>query len=593
MDAVKRIEKLEKEFFKEWTHRNPLLGTGLGLHDEFDDKMPDGSLDRELDDQKFLHRMLSEFQRIDPKHLPTGLAADRELAIHMIHNWLFEREELRYWESVPEVPQVLGQALFQLLSRNYAPLNVRMKAIMKRLDRMPKYIENTKSKLRNPVKLFIEIELETITRLPGFFNLLKDIGREHLPASPQRELNKLIDHTQNTLEKYSDWLIVDVLPDCREGFAIGEEKFRRLLKVRGIELSPQGLLQHAEEEIERLREKQKEVARLIKRKVAIEDVRDLLKQQHAENFDGVLRQLRDFAAKGRQFTNRSKFVQLPEGEQVYVIETPAYLRHFLPFGGVWPPARFEPKHDGYVLATPGDCDSDKLKEHNVPAVATMALREGYPGRHVQMSWAIKHPSPLRALYEDPAVAGGWGFYCEERAKEMGYDDLPPQRFMFLQAQMLQAVRVVADVRLSCGKMGWQDSVEMLIDRLGMDRICAEGESRRYVYSPAASCSQLWGRERLRELRKWARDRMESRFTESFFHTSLLKCGPVPLHVLRHELEAKISEELRRPPDRPEDRKGHGHAPAPGRAGAKTKSRPAPKAKPPRKPAKKKPARRKR
>ena len=35
-------------------------------------------------------------------------------------------------------------------------------------------------------KVRIEIELETITRLPGFFNLLKDIGREHLPATPQR-----------------------------------------------------------------------------------------------------------------------------------------------------------------------------------------------------------------------------------------------------------------------------------------------------------------------------------------------------------------------------------------------------------------------
>jgi uncharacterized protein (DUF885 family) len=573
-DASKRIEKLEKDFFREWTRRNPLLATGLGLHDEFDDKMPDGSLDQELDDQKFLHGMLREFQRIDPRQLPVPLAADRELAIHMIHNWLFDREELRLWESVPEVPQALGQALFQLLSRNYAPLNQRMRSIMKRLERMPKYIENTKSKLRKPVKLFIEIELETITRLPGFFNLLKDIGREHLPATPQRDLNRLIDQTQNALEKYSDWLIVDVLPDCREGFTIGEDRFRRLLKVRGIELSPLGLLQHAEEEIERLREKQKEVGRLLKRKASIEDVRDLLKQQHAENFDGVLRQLRDFVAKGRQFGNRSKFVPLPEGEQVYVIETPAYLRHLLPFGGYWPPARFEPKHDGYVMATPGDCDSDKLKEHNVPSVATMALREGYPGRHVQMSWAIRHPSLLRALYEDPAVAGGWGPYCEERAKEMGYDDLPPQRFMYLQAQLLQAVRVVADVRLSCGKLGWQDCVEMLIDRLGMDRICAEGEARRYVYTPAASCLQLWGRERLRELRKWARDRMEGRFTESFFHGSLLRCGPVPLHVLRRELDAKIAEELRRPPDRPDEKRPHHPPPA-----ARRPSRPAPKKRP--------------
>jgi len=87
------------------------------------------------------------------------------------------------------------------------------------------------------VKQFVEIELETITRLPGFFNLLKDIGREHLPATPQRDLNRLIDQTQNALERYSDWLIVDVLPDCREPYAIGEDRYKKLLHVRGMDVS--------------------------------------------------------------------------------------------------------------------------------------------------------------------------------------------------------------------------------------------------------------------------------------------------------------------------------------------------------------------
>src|ERR1043165_5901251 len=49
-------------------------------------------------------------------------------------------------------------------------------------------------------------------------------------------------------------------------------------------------------------------SRASKRKVPSEDVRDLLKQQHPENFDGVLRFVRDSVGKSRQFTNRSKFV---------------------------------------------------------------------------------------------------------------------------------------------------------------------------------------------------------------------------------------------------------------------------------------------
>jgi uncharacterized protein (DUF885 family) len=101
----------------------------------------------------------------------------------------------------------------------------------------------------------------------------------------------------------------------------------------------------------------------------------------------------------------------------------------------------------------------------------------------------------------------------------------------------------------------------------MDRICAESESRRYVYTPGDPCAQFWGRDHLKEVRRWAKDRLEARFTESFFHTTLLKSGPIPLALSRRELDHAIAEELRRPPDEHDHRKGHGHA-SPAKAKAK-------------------------
>lgn len=552
MDASKRFEKLEKDFLREWVRRNPLAGTALGLHEECDDKLPEGSLDKELDDQRFLRRALAEFEKLDPRRLPPRRAADRDFAVHMLRNWIFEREELRLWEALPDAPRFIGQSLFQILSRNYAALGQRMRAIMKRLEKLPRYIDQSRSRLRAPVKLFVEIELETITRLPGFFNLLKDIGREHLPATPQRDLNRLIDQAQNALERYSDWLIVDVLPDCREEYALGEDRYRRLLQVRGVTESPASLAAHAEAEVERLRERQREVARAIRRKVPIEDVRDMLKQQHPDGFDGVLRFAREMVSKTRQFVHRARFATLPEGEQIYVVETPLFLRHVLPFGGYWPPARFEPKLDGYFFVTPGDCDSDKLKEHNYGALTALALREGYPGRHAQMCWAARHPSPLRSLYEDPPLAGGWPHYVEERAREMGFEDTPPSRFMQLQAMLLAAVRVLVDARLASGKLGFPQAVDALIDYLGMDRVCAEAEVRRFVTAPGAPPAHLWGRERVKELRKWAREKMGARFSDAFFHTALLQSGAAPVPVVRRELELRIAEELRRPAEKPRD-----------------------------------------
>src|SRR5882672_7289512 len=584
MDQTKRLEKLEKDFFKEWLHRNPLLGTSLGFHDDYDDKMPDGSLERQLDDIKFLQRTLAEFEKLDPKKLQPLQGVSRDFAIHLLKNWIFDRDVLRYWETQPEAPTVLGQSIFQILSRNYAPLGQRMRAIMKRLEKMPKYIDQSRSRLRTPVKQFVEIELETITRLPGFFNLLKDIGREHLPATPQRDLNRLIDQTQNALERYSDWLIVDVLPDCREPYAIGEDRYKKLLHVRGMDVSPGHIASLAESEIDKIKERQKEDAKAIKRKTPLEDIRDMIKWQHSESFDGVLRYVREAVQKARQFVNRSKYAQFPEGEQLYVIETPSFLRHFQPFGGTWAPARFEPKQDGYLFVTPGDCDSDKLKEHNYASLSSLAVREGYPGRYLQTSWAARHASMPRLIYEDTASAGGWAMYCEERAKDMGHDDTPPSRFMQLQSSILAAVRVMIDAKISVGKMTYQQSIETLIDYLGMDRVCAEAETRRYVVQPGVPTLHWWGREKMKDLRKWAKDRMETRFTETFFHMSILHAGVLPPPLLKREVDVRITEELRRPPDRPKDDHHHKkddkkHAAVAAKAGpakAQAKSKAAPK-----------------
>lgn len=550
MDATARFDRLLKEFCRDWVRRHPFLGTALGLHGDNDGLMPDGTLEKEEDDLRYLRRALREFEGIRADRLSPDQGVERDLALQVIRNWIFDREVLRDWERTPEVPRVVGQAVFQILSRNYAPLQQRMRSILKRLERMPRYIDQSRAKLRAPTKMAVEIELETITRLPGFFNALKDIGREHLSQAAQRDLNRLVDHAQNALERYSDWLIVDVLPDCREEFAVGEEVMDRLLRVRGVGLTAAQLSAAAEAEVTRLVERQREVAREIRRRAALEDVRDMIKQQHPENFEGGLRYVREAVARARQFVARARFAELPEGEQLYVIETPAYLRHLLPFGGYWPPAKHEARTDGYLFLTPGDCDSDKLKEHNYAALANHALRFGYPGRHLQMAWAVRHPSPLRALYEDPVVGPAWGDYAAERAREMGYDDSPAVRFMHLQGSILTAVRALLDVRLSSGRMGVREAVENLIDRVGMDRVCAEAELRRYLTFPGAEALAFWGRERLRELRRAARGRLESRFTDAFFHTALLRSGPVPVPLLRRELEARIAEELRRPSDRP-------------------------------------------
>src|SRR5262245_53394542 len=121
MDHGRRFAAIEKEFFTTWVKRHPLLATSLGFVDEHADHMPDGSLEHELDDIKFLNKILADVKSVDPKKLEPARRIDHGFALHLLELWLFEREELRLWESIPEAPQVVGRALFQLLSRSTPP----------------------------------------------------------------------------------------------------------------------------------------------------------------------------------------------------------------------------------------------------------------------------------------------------------------------------------------------------------------------------------------------------------------------------------------------------------------------------------------
>jgi uncharacterized protein (DUF885 family) len=594
MDANHRFDQVEKEFFDTWLKRHPLLATRLGFVAENSDRVPDGSLAHELDDHRVLQRTILAVREFDPKKLSAERRINREVALQLLELWLFERAELRMWERVPEAPMVVGNCIFQLLSRSTPPLNLRMRSIMKRLEGLPKYIDASRERLRRPVKLLVENELETLSRLPAFFNHVKEIGRDHLPPTPQRHLHRLLEAVQNALQRYEDWLIIDVLPDCGGEWWIGEDLLKRVCENRGLDVAPSSLARTAEEEIERLRERQRDIGRLIKRKAMLEDQRDLIRQQHPDNFDGVLRYARECVSKLKQFAQRSKFVAMPDHDTLFVVETPTYVRHLRPLATYLPAAKFEAKeskHESYYFVTPGDCDSDKMKEHNYAATSCRTIHHTYPGHHVFAWWASQHPSLWRALSNAPETREGWAHYCEERVREMGFDDQPQTRFITLNEQVFRASQAVLDVRLAAGKTTIQQAVEFLIDFVGMDRVAAEAEVRRILLAPGYALSPYYGRERLKELKRHIKERMKGRFSEAFFHTAIVQSGAIPLSLLRTELELKTDEELRRPSAaelevREKEKK------AEARKAAAAPKREPPKKAVARKPARKKPASRK-
>ena len=65
-----------------------------------------------------------------------------------------------------------------------------------------------------------------------------------------------------------------------------------------------------------------------------------------------------------------------------------------------------------------------MREHNFASISNTSIHEAYPGHHLQLDTARRHPSLTRLLTDAPEFVEGWGMYSELMMREHGFDDGP-------------------------------------------------------------------------------------------------------------------------------------------------------------------------
>lgn len=575
MEAARQFDEIETELFKGWVARNPLLGSELGLH-EFDDKLPAAGIEKIQDDVRFLKGIQGRLAKLSPKSLPPKRQVDYAAAKEAVERWLVELEEVRAWERIPDAPFLVGHSIYQILGRTYAPLHERFAGIISRMEKLPKYVKGSVSKLRAPIKLLLENELETVTRLAGFFYKIREIAKENLRRRDLSRMLTAVDRTQDAVEELCNTLVIDLLPDAVEQWAAGEALYRKMLRAAGIDRAPEQLLRDLEKAQEGVQRRLREYAKRVKRKTSPEDIRDAIKSRHPASFEEVLDFARDTVKRARQFVAETKFVTMPPQESLFIVETPSYLRNIHPLSVVWPPGRFEKTPQGYLFLTPPDCDSNRLREHNYASLSNMVVRLAYPGRHLQQAIANRNPSLVRCLVNDAQASRGWSLWCESKMKASGFDDTPEITFMQLCDQNTDVVRALVDLKVSLGRLTPKEAVSYLAVHTGMDWVCAEAEVRRVQVQPTCYVAPILGRDEIGRLESKARQALGPRFSDTFFHDALLSSGALPLPLVEQELMAKIEDRKRRATRKMELAAGRGRAHR--RSGSNSKSRSKPKAK---------------
>jgi uncharacterized protein (DUF885 family) len=531
-----RFFDLVESRFRRLMRDNPIAATYFGIHD-YDDELGDGGRETVLAELAADREHLAAIVALDASALSDEVRFERDLELHNLRRGIFETDELRVWERRSQALDTIGDGLFLLFARDHAPLAERLDPITGRLEAVPRHLEEARTRSAQPqVRLWQQIEIEEAGQLPALFDEIVAAGRGVLGALEQRRLERAAEAAAVAVELYTTWL-EGTLAGGTNAWATGRDRHDALVELRAFDgLDADAILELGEQKLAEEHAARAAAAREIDPSAPEAEVIARVKADHAATFVEALEGYRGAMHRARAHLVDRGLISVPDDERIEVIETPDYLRNVIPFAAYFAPAVFDADPKGLYVVTPSvHGDPNAMREHNRASISNTSIHEAYPGHHLQLDIARRHPSLTRLLADAPEFVEGWGMYSELMMREHGFDDGPEYRLMLHTDAIWRACRIILDVRLHRGELSVEEAIDFLVEHTSFERDNASAEIKWYTYRPTYPLSYLLGRTLLLELRAAEQRRLGEAFSLRDFHDALLRNGSLPISFHRRLL----------------------------------------------------------
>ena len=537
-----RLYDLVDARFRRLLRDNPIIATVVGIHTE-DERLGDGSRDAVLQELADERAHLAAIEALDPAGLSPEAQFERELEIHNLRRVIFDTDVHRVWERRSTAMDSIGTALFLVFARDYAPLAERLGAAAARMEAIPAYLASSRSRASVPqVRLWQELEIESARDLPTLFDEVVAAGRSAaVPATDQARLERAANVARAAVADYTTWL-EGTIPGGVDDWELGRERYDALVGLRAFDgLDADAILAIGQEQLALNKEARVAAAKEIDPTVDEATVVDRIKTDHPATFAEALESYSDAMLRARQYLIDHDIVTVPDDEHLDVVETPDFLRNVIPFAAYFEPPKFDRDPSGiYVVTRSVDASPRSMREHNYSSISNTSIHEAYPGHHLQLSVASRHPSLTRLTTDAPEFVEGWGMYSELMMREQGFDDAPNFRLNMHTDAIWRACRIVLDVRMHRGEVGVDEAIRWMVEQTSFEEPNARAEVHRYTYTPTYQLSYLLGRVLLLQLRADEQRRLGGSFSLRDFHDTLLRNGSLPISFQRRLLAANGS-----------------------------------------------------
>ena len=552
-DPGSPFAKLADRYFDEFYFKYyPTAGTAAGFH-QYDTRLEDYSRNSIDSQVSALKQFKTQFENVKTINGSQEEQFDRDLVLADINSRLLALENIRQWETNPDVySSGITNSAFLIMSRKFASPDERLKSLIAREKQMPGVFDAAKQNLKNPPRIYSEVALEQLPGIIGFFQ--KDVPDAFKEAKDQptiQEFQKTNQQLISALQGYQKWIKDDLLPKSNGDFKIGADNYRKkLLYDEMVDIPLDRLLEIGTANLRRNQDEFRRVAKLLDPNKAPEQILHELESDHPAP-DRLLEAFRNTFSDLRKFITDKHIVTIPSPVSPIVEETPPFMRA-LTMASMDTPGPFEnvAKEAFFNVTLPETAwTPQQVEEHmegfNRGTVISTAIHEAFPGHYVQFLWVQHAPSKVRKLLGCSSNAEGWAHYTEQMMLDEGYGHTPgvPEekdasflklRLGQLQDALLRNARFIVGIKMHTGQMTFDQGVEFFEKEGFQSHANSLRETKRGTSDPTYLVYTLGKLEILR-LRDDYRKKVGDKFSLEDFHNKFLEQGFPPVKIIRQAM----------------------------------------------------------
>jgi uncharacterized protein (DUF885 family) len=524
---------------EDYLKAHPVFAVVQGRH-EYDGLLPDWSAQGIANEIKRLHAARARATAVANDSLSDSDRFERDYLVARFDRDLF-------WLETAEAP-FLNPAWYldwivdnldpaPYLTREYAPIETRMKAYTKYANAVPMAAAQIKANMRTPMsRPLLERGVSIFSGLAAFFEKdVPPIFKSVADPDLQKQLADANGAATRAMRDLSIWL-QSQRPTANASYALGTDKFAKMLAAtEGVTTGVAELEAIGRADLERNQQALRDACGQYAKSATIQAC--IAKMNSNKPKGGVVDGARAQLDGLKRFVADAGVATIPGEEQARVAEAPPYNRDNFAYIDI--PGPYEKGLPAtYYIAPPDPAWTPAVQRDYLPGQADLlftSVHEVWPGHFLQFLHSNRNPSLVGRLFVGYAFAEGWAHYAEEMMWEMGLGNGDPETHIGqLTNALLRDERFLSAIRLHTSGLTVEQSEQMFREQAFSDVGTARQQAARGAYDPAY-LNYTMGKLMIRKLRDdWTASRGGKKAWKQF-HDEFLNHGGPPIPMVRQKM----------------------------------------------------------